>query len=131
MGFYCFNRAANNTHVVSFQNASFWSGNYPSSLSNNTNVWQGDITAPTETIIDPIDNSTLHHTSSWFNPCNWSASFVPDYDTDVVIPQQSDYTNHPIVNYNTSIFSNHSVLHFDMDRDGDIDSDDQVQGKGL
>ena len=27
--------------------------------------------------------------------------------------------------------SNHSVLNFDMDRDGDIDSDDQVQGKGF
>ena len=62
-----------------------------------------EISLPTETIIDPIDNSTLHHTSSWFNPCNWSASFVPDYDTDVVIPQQSNYTNHPIVG-NASVF---------------------------
>ena len=47
------------------------------------------------------------------------------------LDQQSNYTNHPIVNYNTSMFSNHSILNFDMDRDGDIDSDDQVQGKGF
>ena len=101
------------------------------SISNNTNVWQGDITAPTETIIDPIDNTTLYNTSSWFNPCNWSASFVPDYNTDVVIPQQATYTNHPLVNYDQSVFTNHSVLNLDMDGDGDVDLDDQIQGKAF
>ena len=132
-GFTAATGGANNAQEVLFQNASFWSGNDPVTLSDNTNVWQGDITAPTETIIDPIDNSILHHTTSWFNPCNWSASFVPDYDTDVVIPHPTSNASyhHPIVNYNTSVFSNHSVLNFDMDRDGDIDSDDQVQGKGF
>ena len=128
-GFTSSTGGANNTQLVSNITPTFWSWNYPTSLSNNTNVWQGDVNTPTETVTDPIDNTTQYTTASWFNPCNWSASFVPDYDTDVIVPQQSNYTNHPIVNYNTSIFSNHSVLNFDMDRDGDIDNDDQVQGK--
>ena len=67
-GFTASTGSLNNNQVVSNINPNFWSGNYPSSLSNNSNVWQGDITSPTETIIDPIDNTTLHHTSSWFNP---------------------------------------------------------------
>ena len=130
-GFAASNGASWNEHRFKYVNSSFWYGRNETDLNDVYNQWQGDITAPTETIIDPIDNSTLHHTSSWFNPCNWSASFVPDYNTDVIVPQQSSYTNHPIVNYNTSIFSNHSVLNLDMDRDGDIDNDDKVQGKGF
>ena len=129
-GFTASTGSLNNNQVVSNINPNFWSGNYPTSLSNNTNVWEGDVSTHTEQVTDPIDNSP-YITASWFNPCNWSASFVPDYDTDVVIPQQATYTNHPLVNYDQSVFTNHSVLNFDMDRDGDVDLDDQVQGRGF
>lgn len=130
-GFASSNGAAWNDHRFTYVNSSFWYGRSPTTLSDNINEWQGDITAPTETIIDPIDNSTLYNTSSWFNPCNWTASFVPDYNTDVVIPQQATYTNHCLVNYDQSVFANHSVLYLDMDGDGDVDMDDQVQGKAF
>ena len=130
-GFASSTGAAYSLHKFKYVNSSFWYGRDETDLNDVYNQWQGDVNSPTEMVTDPIDNTSQYTTASWFNPCNWSASFVPDYDTDVVIPQQSNYTNHPIVNYNTSIFSNHSVLNFDMDRDGDIDSDDQVQGKGF
>ena len=126
----------NNTQVVSNINPTFWSGNYPSSISNNTNVWQGDVSSHTEPVSDPIDNTIQHTTGSWFNPCNWSASFVPDYNTDVIIPQQTSYINHPLVNYLTiphffGHFPQARVLNLDMDADGDVDSDDEVQGKAF
>ena len=118
-------------HKFKYINSSFWYGRNETDLNDVYNQWQGDVNIPTETVTDPIDNTIQYTTASWFNPCNWSASFVPDYDTDVVIPQQATYTNHPLVNYDQSVFTNHSVLNFDMDRDGDVDLDDQVQGRGF
>ena len=130
-GFAASNGAAYNDHRFRYLNSSFWYGRNPTSLSDNINEWQGDVLSPVESITDPIDNTTQYSTGSWFNPCNWTASFVPDYNNDVVIPQQSSYTNHPLVNYDQSFFINHSVLNLDMDADGDVDSDDQIQGKAF
>jgi hypothetical protein len=130
-GFAASNGAAYNDHRFRYLNSSFWYGRNPTSLSDNINEWQGDVLSPAEIVTDPIDNTTPYTTASWFNPCNWSASFVPNYNTDVVIPQQSSYTNHPLVNYDLSVFINHSVLNLDMDADGDVDSDDQIQGKAF
>lgn len=131
----------NNTQVVNYLNSSFWFGRNPTTLSDNINEWQGDVSSPTESITDPIDNTTQYSTGSWFNPCNWSASFVPDYNTDVIIPQQTtyqqpSYINHPLVNYLTiphffGVFPQARVLNLDMDADGDVDSDDQIQGKAF
>ncbi|MFL2570288.1 MAG: lectin-like domain-containing protein [Parvicellaceae bacterium] len=130
-GFTASTGGSNNTQVFQYLNSSFWAGRNPTTLSDNINEWQGDVVTATEIVTDPIDNITTYPAVSWFNPCNWSASFVPDYNTDVVIPQGSSYINHPLVNYDQSVFTNHSVINLDMDGDGDIDNDDKVQGKAF
>ena len=119
-----------NLQSFEYVNSSFWSGRTPTTLSDNINEWQGDVSLPVETVTDPIDNVTTYSCGSWFNPCNWTASFVPDYNIDVVIPQQSSNTN-PVINFTQNIFLNYSVLFLDMNGDGVVNHDDRNEGEAF